>query len=120
MHQASATIWNQIAEMGPLATAWAEQMFPLPAAQLDRALEREEARLAAAVGDQVAAAYLKVMPLLWERAAISNYLREHPETAGALPPLETATEAVLMAERDFSLTIPQKKRLLALLRTEPR
>ena len=119
MHQAHAAVWNEIAETQTLKTKWAQQMFPLPPAALEEALAREEARIAKKAGAQVAAAYLKVMPLLWEKAAISKFLRENPETSAALPPIETANEAVLMAERDFSLTIPQKRRLLALLRTEP-
>lgn len=120
MHQANATVWNQIAEQQPLATTWAQEMFPLPADQLMRALEREEKRLAAGGnGAVVAAAYLKVMPLLWEKVAISNFLSDNPDLAAAIPPIETATEAVAMASKDFSLTVLQKKRLLKLLQSAP-
>ena len=120
MYQAHAIIWNQIAEQQTLLTDWAKQMFPLPEDQMALALEREERRLLdEGVGAAVVGAYLKVMPLLWEKVAISNFLKDNPEIGGAIPPIETASEAVLMAARDFSLTIPMKKRLLALLKIEP-
>jgi len=50
------------------------------------ALDKEEARLAAKAGGDlvVAAAYLKLMPLLWERTAISNFLKDNPSLRGAL------------------------------------
>jgi hypothetical protein len=40
VHQASATVWNQIAETQTLETEWALQMFPLPEDQLQVALDR--------------------------------------------------------------------------------
>lgn len=119
MHQVSAEIWNRIAETQPLATEWAQQMFPLPANELDRALEREEKRIAKGASPEVAAAYLKVMPLLWERAAISSFLQGQPNLRHALPTLEDASEAVLMAARDFQLTEQQKRKLYGLLQQQP-
>ena len=119
MHQVSAAIWNQIAESQPLATEWAEQMFPLPESDLDKAMEMEEARLEKKADPVVVAAYLRVMPLLWERVAISNFLQEQPNLRHALPTVEDASEAVLMASRDSNLTASQKRRLHALLQEKP-
>ena len=116
MHQVAATIWNQIAEQQPLATGWAQQMFPLPEDDLDRALEREEARLG---GGAVAAAYLRLMPLLWERTAILNFLSENPSLLAALPTPESPAEALQMARADFSLTPNEQKLLLEMLKKRP-
>lgn len=121
MHQAAAKYWNQIAETQPLATAWAQQMFPLPQAQLDLALENEEARVAALAGGDraVAVAYLKLMPLLWEREAISRYLREIPSLYSAIPPIPSLSEALQMAANDFQMTESQLSMLSKLLRRRP-
>lgn len=121
MHQAAATYWNQIAESQPLATAWAQQMFPLPQAELDLALEREENRLVSQEGADpvVAAAYLKVMPLLWERTAISNFLLANPSLRVAMPPQESLTEAMLTARKDFRLNVPQLNKLSRMLEKKP-
>jgi hypothetical protein len=121
MHQAAATYWNQIAAQQPLATEWAEQMFPLPQEELDKALDREEERVAAEAGGDrvVAAAYLKVMPLLWERRAISNYLQDNPTLRGAMPPLESRSEAILIASKDFQLSRSQLEKLSTLLKKPP-
>jgi hypothetical protein len=119
MHQVSAAIWNRIAETQTLATEWAQQMFPLPEKDLDLALEREEGRLAAQAGPHVAVAYLRVMPLLWEREAISRFLQEEPNLRHALPVLEDASEAVMVASRDSHLTASEKRRLHSLLQERP-
>ena len=115
MHQVSAAIWNRIAETQTLATEWAQQMFPLPEADLDKALEREEARVGARANPHVAAAYLKIMPLLWERTAISSFLRENPNLRHALPTIEDLGEAMEIATRDFRLTAWEQVKLRALL-----
>lgn len=120
MHQAAAKYWNQIAETQPLATPWAQQVFPLPQEQMDKALGREEDSLIAAGTDPVvAAAYLKLMPLLWERTAISNYLLENPELRAAMPPLESLSEALRVAERDFPMTGSRLLKLRELLQKRP-
>lgn len=120
MHQAAATYWNQIAEQQPLKTAWAQQMFPLPQEQLDEALEREEQRLTREVNDQVvAAAYLKVMPLLWEATAISNFLLDNPNLRLAIPPQENLQEALILASKDFRMDDFQTSKLKALLEKRP-
>lgn len=120
MHQAAATYWNQIAEQNPLKTTWAQQMFPLPQESLDKALEQEEARLTQQEGDPiVAAAYLKVAPLLWEQEAISNFLLDNPSLRSALPPQENVSEALVTASQDFRLTPFQLRKLKAMLEKPP-
>jgi hypothetical protein len=119
MHQAPATIWNQIAEMQPLATPWAEQMFPLSDQEMETALAREEERLTPMAGSaKVAAAYLMVAPLVWESEAI----RAFSEEAGPIPSLpliETAQDAVIVASADFPLTKAEQRTLHDMLSTPP-
>ena len=95
-------------------------MFPLPAEELAAALVEEEARLAAgpAGSAKVAAGYLMVMPLVWERAAIAAFRRE-AGAMGSLPAIETAQEAVIVASKDFPMTKAEQKTLSAMLQTAP-
>jgi hypothetical protein len=67
----------------------------------------------------VAAAYLLVMPLLWERRAIRTFKDQHPEMNRALPPVETVEDAVEMASEEFALDSNQKQQLDALLEKPP-
>lgn len=121
MYQIAARVWNQIAETQPLQTEWAQQMFPLPQDELNKALDLEADRVAAEVGGdrQVALAYLSVMPLLWERKAISRFLTENASLIQALPPIETVPEAVNAASMDRPLTSTQQNRLATLLQVLP-
>ena len=120
MHQAAAAYWNQIAESQPLKTQWAKQMFPLPQDQLDLALANEEKRLKKETSDPVlASAYLKIMPLLWERTAISNFLLANPTLRVAIPPQESLSEALITARKDFRLNAPQMSRLSEMLKQTP-
>lgn len=119
MYQAPAAIWNEIAETQTLRTGWAEQMFPLPQADLDRALENEAAKVAELAGSQVvAAAYLVVMPLLWEAQAIRAWVQEAGPHA-SLPPVETVDGAVALAQGDYPLTAGEAQILRELLLVEP-
>lgn len=120
MYQAAAEVWNQIAEEQPLQTPWAQQMFPLPTEQMAQALEAEEKRLTKTLGSaMLASIYLKMMPVLWERVAISKFLNRHPNLMGAIQPIESPSEAVLIASRDYPLTPPQQQLLLKHLRARP-
>lgn len=119
MHQAPAAIWNKIAETQTLATTWAEEMFPLPSEELDAALATEEDRLIKDAGSaKVAAAYLMVMPLLWERKAIRAFQDSNGMVA-SLPLIETAQEAVIVASKDFPMTRAEQKTLNGMLQTAP-
>jgi hypothetical protein len=95
-------------------------MFPLPPDEMSKALDREEARIAKAVGGDalVAAAYLRVMPLVWEADAIEGLARiDGPNPA--LPLIRTAQEAVIVASNDYPMTKAQQQTLHGLLRTHP-
>lgn len=119
MYQAPATIWNEIAETQELRTTWAEQMFPLPQEDLARALENEAAKVAELAGSEVvAAAYLVVMPLLWEAQAIRAWTQEAGPNA-ALPPVETVDGALALAKGDYPLTPGEVQILRELLLVEP-
>lgn len=119
MYQAPAQLWNQIAETQELRTAWAQQMFPLPEDDLEMALTAEELRLSKVMGSaKLAAAYLTVMPLLWEAEAIQLHQTEFGPNA-SIPPLATVQEAVIVASRDFGLTTAQQATLQKQLSTEP-
>lgn len=120
MHQAAARYWNAIAESQPLKTEWAQQMFPLPQEDMDLALENEEKRLMRETSNPVlASAYLKIMPLLWESAAISSYLKDEPNLRAAIPPIESIAEAVMIASKDFHLTKGELVKLAEMLKEPP-
>jgi hypothetical protein len=120
MHQAAARYWNEIAESQPLKTEWAQQMFPLPQEDMDLALANEEKRLLRETNNPVvASAYLKIMPLLWENEAISNFLRDNPNLRVAMPEIVSISEAILIARKDFQLTTPEMKKLAEMLRKKP-
>ena len=119
MYQAPARVWNQIAEAGPLRTGWAEQMFPLPDDLLLLGLENEEKRLAQILPNgKTVAAYLTVMPMLWEAQAIRNW----QAVAGpsmAVFPLESVEQAMRVAMGDYRLEPQEQEALRALLLVEP-
>lgn len=120
MHQAAARYWNEIAATQPLKTEWAQQMFPLPQEQLNAALDREEQRLTRETNDpQLASVYLKIMPLLWENEAISKFLNANPSLTIAMPPLQSLSEALMVAAKDSSLTNAQMAKLKKLLSVQP-
>jgi hypothetical protein len=120
MHQVAATYWNQIAKSQSLATEWARDMFPLLQDDLDRELDWQEFRLEdQGVDHQVSAAYFKIMPLLWERIAISNFLQTSPSLRAKMPPLESLPEALLTASRDFGLSDAQLNTLSIMLAKNP-
>ena len=119
MHQAPAAIWNAIAETQTLKTGWAAQMFPLPAEEMETALEREEQRLTGEGSSaQVASAYLLTAPLLWEQDAIRAF-KEMGGPGNSLPMVETVQQAVMLASREYPLTTAQQKQLATLLETPP-
>lgn len=119
MYQAPAPIWNALAETGLLRTTWAQGMFPLPQDLLDEELAAEAARLQAETGsDLLPAAYLTVMPLLWEAEAI-RALTEEQGPIPSLPPVETVDDAMAVATGDFLLTGPEKATLRAMLLVPP-
>jgi hypothetical protein len=119
MFQAPATIWQAIAEAGPLRTTWAMDLFPMPQDLLDEELEAEEQRLTEQLGSPLAAhAYLIVAPMLWEALAIRNW-QEQAGQSPAVFPLETVEDALLVANGDYPLSQAEQQALRALLLVEP-
>lgn len=119
MYQAPATIWNAVAETGPLATEWAEGMFGLPQDVMTDEINAELERVQAETGSPVlAAAYLVVMPLYWEQAAIRR-LTDQVGPIGSLPPVETVEDAMAIAQGDYPLTPEEAKMLRAMLLVSP-
>ena len=119
MYSVAAPIWNEIAEQQDLATDWAKQMFSLPQEDLDLALEREEARLTPQVGAMLAAVYLKIMPLLRERRAIMDFLKDNPNYRHALPEILDVGEAIMVANKDSHLSAQEQRQLRQLLLVKP-
>lgn len=120
MHQAAAKYWNEIAASQLLRTEWAQQMFRLPQEDLDLALENEGKRLIQERNNPaLAGAYLKIMPLLWESAAISGYLKHKPNLRAAIPPIESIAEATMIASNNFRLTTPELRELAQMLKEPP-
>lgn len=116
MHQIAPEVWNRIADSQPLRTEWAQRMFPLPAEQMYAALAEAEV---GARDKVLEAAYLAVMPLLWEAGAISRFLIQNPNLTYSIQPIETANEAVMLASKDFPLSKSQQKQLRQKLETAP-
>ena len=122
MMQVPLETWNRVAQEQTLRTAWARRTFPLPPTKLEEALGLQEQELAKREGGSLmlAAAFLRVAPLLWEAEAISRFLGDHPDLADALlPTLESPNEAVAVASRDFPLSATQQRILSSWLRTAP-
>ena len=119
MFQAPASVWNAIAETQTLRTAWAEQMFPLPQDEMDVAVKGELDRVEAQTGSKVlAAAYLVVMPLLWEAEAIRGWTAQNGPLA-SLPPVESVAQAMAVAQGDYLLTPDEAQTLRAMLLAPP-
>jgi hypothetical protein len=119
MFQAPARVWNQIAETQELRTDWAKAMFPLPQDLMDEEVSAELDRISKETGSPlVAAAYLVVMPLLWESAAIAAF-NDQAGPLPSLPPVETVDDAMAVAVGDYPLTEPEKAELRQMLLVEP-
>lgn len=120
MYQVDAAIWNRIADEEVLESDWAQQMFPLPSEELDRALEKESARLRkAGHSSGVVVSYLTMLPLLLEREAIARFKSRNQGLEAALPNVESVEEAVLVAAKDRVLNANQKAELSRLLSRPP-
>ena len=120
MYGVAARVWNQVAKEQPLQTGMARSLFPLSQDKLNEALEaRELALQQKGVEPRVASAYLTVAPLLWEKAALAAYSRDHPGIEGALPEVVSPAEATLLATKEFSLTESQQRTLQQQLMTPP-
>ena len=121
MHQHPAEVWNAIAETQSLRTDWARAMFPLPQDLMDQEVEAEQAYLAKEMGSaRMALAYLTVMPLLWEAAAVEAFKATGAALGEGLTPMPTQQMAVIAASRDYALTMQEQKQLEKKLSTPPK
>lgn len=119
MYQVPATVWNDIAAKQKLATPWAKRLFPTPPDKMDGALEQESKSLAAqGVSDpSVRSSFLQMAPLLWEREAIAKHLQANSDLTQALPNVEDAQEATMLASQDRPLNTSSQAQLTRLLET---
>ncbi|MEW6290675.1 MAG: hypothetical protein ACOY4W_00810 [Thermodesulfobacteriota bacterium] len=118
MYQVPNEIWNEIAETQTLATEWGRKMFPLPFAEMQQAVEQEEAALLEkGTPSKVVTAYQEVMPLLLEHAAISNYLSrpEKMDLRQALPEVRSPAEAALLMSMEHRMSSKEISQLLTML-----
>lgn len=121
MHQAPATIWNQIAKTQPVASAYWLSLMEKDQQQLTEALAKLEAELERkGVDAAVTRSYLLVAPLLRETVAISRYVdaQASPELRSCLPEVTSINEAVALATAEYRLKPSQQTRLAELLKTD--
>jgi len=119
INSVAARIWNEIAEQGNLATAWAKKAFSMSEEELSQEEDREyKALLKQGEDHEVASAFLDVRHLLAESKAIRAYVKKHPQLSAALPEVNSVNEAILLAMGDTELSLSQTKRLRELLQSE--
>ena len=111
----ATAVWNQIAEMQQLKTAWAKKAFALNPEEMQQAEDKEYKALARAVGHDVAASYQDVKPLLLENEAISRFTQAQPMYREALPEVTSIAEALILASMERPLSQTQQKLLKMLL-----
>lgn len=119
MHQAPASLWNEIAKATELKTEWGQRMFRLDEEELDEALEKQAEQMrAAGYPNKVVLAYQTLLPLCLERSALAEYRRktEQSDLDGGLPELATVAEAVNLAAKEFDLREENLEALAELLR----
>ena len=118
MYQQPAMVWNEVARLGkPMATRTYQLLFQMEQQQLDLALDSLAARVEAAGADAtVLRAWMEVMPLLMENAAISRAAMKEPDLRQALPEVTSVREAIYLATREHNLTRDQVTSLHRLVR----
>lgn len=119
MHQAPASLWNEIAKATKLKTEWGQMMFRLNEQELDDALETQAEQMkAAGHQNKVILAYQLLLPLCLERSALAEYRRkmEQSDLSGVLPEVATVAEAVNLAASELDLREEQLADLAELLR----
>lgn len=110
-----AETWNQMAREQELATDWAREVFMLDDQGLaDRTDQEWRELLEQGVEHKVASPFVDFKPHLLERKAMLKFRRENPHMMldNALPEINTADEAVWLADREFRLNEDQKAQLL--------
>ena len=121
MHQAPATIWNQIAKTQPVGSAFWKALMEKDQVQLTEHLAKLEAELERKGADAaVTRSYLLVAPLLRETVTISRFVAEQasPDLRSCLPEVTSINEAVALATTEFRLKPSQQTQLAELLKTD--
>ena len=111
----AAPIWNEIAETQKLKTAWAKKAFAMDGMEMAELEDREYKAAKSRFGQEVAASYVDLKPLLLENVAISKYTQAHPNYRPALPEIVSIAEAVIVASQERPLNPMQQKQLAKLL-----
>lgn len=116
MYQTPQPIWNEIAQTQRIKTPLWAAIFSAP--DPVQALAPLQDELAAAGADaRTARAFLLVAPLLQENLAISRFIESTGRTSlrSSMPEIETVSEAMILASREFSLKPSQQTKLKNLL-----
>lgn len=119
MHQAPASLWNQVAKTQNLRTAWAKDLFPLNQEALDKELDLQLEQLQAAGHPvKVALAYQLALPLVLERDALQAFVAEQGnlDLKAVFPETNNPVEAARLGALEYDLNELQRENLLALLR----
>lgn len=123
MMQVPATVWNRIAKTQRLRTEWAENLFRMSGQEMGETLDRMAGLLVKNKkgDDLVAAAYLKLAPLLVENEAISRFIEKTGSTdlRSALPDLTDVPETLDLAQQEYRLNPKQLAQLSELLKALP-
>ena len=118
MRQLPQAVWNKIADQPEMKQEAFKALFKMTPESLDLALDEQAERLTkAGYEDKVILAYQAVAPLLLENRAISAYSLKTDNLAlrQALPEITTVAEAVLIAQKEYRLTVKQNQSLQQLL-----
>ena len=118
MRHLPQAVWNKIADQPEMKQETLKTLFKMTPESLDLALDEQAERLTkSGHEDKVILAYQTVIPLLLENQAISAYLIKTDDLAlrQALPEIQTVNEALLVAQKEYRLTVKQNQSLQQLL-----
>ena len=118
MRQLPQAVWSKIADQPEMKQETFKTLFRMTPESLDLALDEQAEKLArSGHEDKVILAYQTVIPLLLENQAISAYLIKTDDLAlrQALPEIQTVNEALLVAQKEYRLTVKQNQSLQQLL-----
>lgn len=111
--------WNEIAKENKLKTPWGKKYFSMDRDELIKAMDVEAIRLEKqGVSSPVISAFLLFAPMIAEPKAIRAYAKKNPAIRNALLEVNSYQEAVIIASKEYRLTLEQQKELLNLLQTE--
>jgi hypothetical protein len=112
-------IWNEIAITQVLKTEWAKKMFTMPDEMIDEEIDRQAVFFCSmGFSNKVVSAFLQLTPLLLEHEAITNYISSKKafDLRNALPEIQDAGDAVVIAKHDHILKDQETKTLYCLFK----